>query len=244
MVSKKKVLRDILIIAIVLVAVFLVWYFLPGPRAPKNEKSAMADMISKMPSNAKSEIQFETDKNTEAIKIDDKVFTIGQIDTEAKRNVAMMRGGMDQSGPQMDRDKARTIAIKMLIWDTILQKKASELGIEVIQKEIDDAFQKRVEDLGGMEKMNDLMKSVNVDKEMMMNMIRKDLLTNDITKAMFSKLETPKGENPESYQASMFTQWLEKQRNEIKVEALIPEMKPIVENLFKGESEAPSMPPP
>ena len=242
MVSKKKVLRDLAILVIILIAVLTGWFYFSRQTVKKSGTSSPVDMMGKMPSNVEIDMKFDTDNDTGAIKIDDKVFTIGQIDSEAKKDFSMIKEGMGDSNQRIDRDKLRAIAIRMLVRDVILEKKASELGIQKSQKEIEDAFQKRAQEAGGMEQMNDLMKSVGTDRESMMRKIGKDLLVDSITKMMFPKLEVPKGEDPDNFRMMKFLEWLGEQAKKTKVESLVPEMETIVENLTKNTDESPGMP--
>ncbi len=235
MISKTKVIRDILII-IALIVVFVIadkaFFSRQNPSPEANPHNNIMGAMGSMGANESGDESFDIDNSQVAMKIDGREYSIGEIDTHARTYYMMMSG--ESSGLTKT---AKTIAIKQamkrILSDAAIMKGVEEFKIEISEDEIESEITAIIEEQGGKEKFHAFLEEFNVTEDSLKKRLRKDLFQNALMDAVIDKLD--KSDASEEAQIEAYNEWLNNTTLTLDVAIIDPELLMI----FK---EQPSMP--
>ena len=227
LISRKKILRDIIIIVIIVIAGVLAWNHFRSSGAGKPFEHPMMNPSGNAGTMKGDGSAFNTEDNTPALMIQDQTFTIGQIDSQGKIYFSMMSRG-EMGLTEEIRNEARKMAIQQIKEEIVLRNQASERGIEITPELVESELKSRFEEMGGEQPFYDMMKTFGVSRDNMLKRTEKDLLQNAVFEAVTSEIKVPEGENPDVFKSVEFEKWIKGQVAELKVKALLPEMETII----------------
>lgn len=232
MISKNKVVRDILII-IGLIVIFLIvdkLFITRQKDAP--QANPHQNIMGSMGANQSGNESFDIDNSKIAMTINGREYSIGEIDTHARTYYMMMSGGT--SGLTKT---AKTIAIrqamKRILSDAAMMKGVEEFQIKISEDEIEKEIALIIEEQGGEEKFHAFLKEFKVTEDSLRMRLRKDIVQNTLMDAVVDNLGI-KNESEET-QLKAFNEWLNETTLSLEVDILDAELLEI----FK---EQPSMP--
>ena len=197
-------------------------------------------MGRKIPGDEK-EVSLDTQSTAEAFSINGKTHTMGEIDTRA-REMMSMTGGEVPGLTASWRDLARREVIQGILRWAVIDNKATELHISISQEEVDKELNLRLEKIKGDKETQDLMKSMNISEEKMLDLVRHELLFNAVQDSVTKDIEVPKDKNPEDLLNAAFQKWLDVEILKLDVKILNPEIEKIMK--FKSPEDMPIPTPP
>ena len=224
MISKTKVIRDILII-IVLIIIFVIAdkaFFSRQKGAPQaNPHQNTTGVMGTMGANQSGNESFDINNSQIAMKVDGREYSIGDIDTHARTYYMMMNG--ESSGLTKT---AKTIAIKQamkrILSDAAIMKGVEEFKIEISEDEIEREIADIIEEQGGEEKFHAFLEEFNVTEDSLRMRLRKDIVQNALLDAVVDNLGFKN--EPEETQIKAFNEWLNKTTLNLEVEILDTEL--------------------
>lgn len=235
MISKTKVIRDILII-IGLIIIFVIAekaFFKRQPDStPANPHQNTMGVMGTMGADQSGDESFDIDNPQIAMKIDGREYSIGEIGTHARTYYVMMNGGI--SGLTKT---AKTIAIKQamkrILSDAAIMKGVEEFNIHISEDVIEKEIANIIEEQGGKEKFQDFLDEFNVTEDSLRKRIGKDLVQNALMDAVIDKLDI--SDESEEAQTEAFNEWLKNTTLTLEVAILDPELLEII----KGQLSMP-----
>jgi len=216
LISKVKIVRDIIIIVIVSLIGIVVWQTMKKPAADNAHGMSDSDMqltmerMKAMPATDGDGTVFELDNEEIAISFDGEDITIAKMDMQASTHFKMISMGKLGLTREL-RSEARRQAIETIRKEAIIDKAVAEFDLEIPESDIESSLAEIKANMGGQEPFDKMLGSMNITEENLRTRIEKDDLENLLFVAVIEKLELAGGSD--EIQQEAFSNWLANELN-------------------------------
>lgn len=245
MVSKTKIIRDIIIIVIIVTVGVVIWQiFLKPNNKSSPDVSEMMNSMKDMPAVEGDGTEFEIDNPEIAIKVNGREYSIGEIDQRAMTNFRMISMGKMGLTKEL-REESRRKAVLNMRREAVVEKAMKDFNIIVTDAEIESLLSEIKNSLTDQGSFDDFLKQMQVTEDLLKIRIRKDESENRLFLAFIQQKNLQDTETAAQQEA--FTNWIDEQVQTLEFEVLGSFLKELTMPAPDGMNGSPhgmgSMPP-
>jgi hypothetical protein len=218
LISKTKIIRDLVIIVIIVVVGVLAWHLLNKSHPDSSsDASQIMSKMQEMPTVEGDGSEFELDNPEIAIKVDGVEYSIGDIDKRADTHFRMI--SMGKMGLTKDlRSEARRNAVLSLRREAVIEKAMKDFNVDVTDAEVESMIGEIKKSLTEQGSLKEFLDQMGITEDQLRARLKKDEIENKLFLAFIEKSNLKDSETTAQQEA--FSKWIDDQIQSLEFEVL------------------------